>query len=66
MTTLMMADDETRDLVQLLDDKLKEMLLEIAKTDDREYRDQLVARHERLERVRERLAESRQSDELWV
>lgn len=66
MTTVTLADDEAGDLVQLLGDKLKEMLLEIAKTDDRDYRFGLVARHERLERVRRRLIESRQPDELWV
>ena len=66
MATLMIAEDEAHDLDQLLDTHLKEMLGEIAKTDDRAYRDDLVARHDRLEKLRQRLADARRSDELWV
>lgn len=66
MATLFIADDEAHDLHELLEARLKELLREIAKTDDRAFREGLVARHDRIERLRQRLDEARRRDELWV
>jgi hypothetical protein len=63
---LTMAEEERRDLTEVLDGHLREMLLEIARTDDRDYRDDLRRRYERLERVHTRLCEAAVTDELYV
>jgi hypothetical protein len=66
MATIVMADEEIRDVAQVIDARLKELLLEIAKSDDREFRDDLRARHGRLERVKQRLEEALTGDEVYV
>jgi hypothetical protein len=66
MATLIIADDEARELIQLLDGRLKAMLGEIAKTDDRAYRQDLIARHDRLESLRSRLDAATVGEQYFV
>lgn len=48
--------DDIRLLDEVLEHELKTLLLEIAKADDRAFRDELRHRHARLESIRKRLA----------
>ena len=56
MATLTMGEEESRELAALLDGRLREMLHEIAHTDDRSFRSDLRESYERLHRVRNRLS----------
>lgn len=50
------AEDESRELCMLLNARLREMLHELNHTDDREYRQDLRSRYDRLEKLRSRLS----------
>jgi len=63
---LAVTAEEARVLDEVLDGKLKDMRLEIAKTDDRAYRSDLRDRYDHLERVRMRLQQLWTSEEAYV
>ena len=63
---LAVTDEEARVLDEVLDDTLKQMRLEIAKTDDRAYRSDLRDRYDHLERLRTRLKGMSTSEEIYV
>jgi hypothetical protein len=63
---LAVTDEEARVLDEVLDGHLKQMRLEIAKTDDRAYRSDLRDRYDHLERVRQRLREQTTGEEIYV
>jgi transcriptional regulator of heat shock response len=54
---LSVTDEEARELAGVLDAKLREMRLELARTDDRAYRSDLRDQYEHLDRLRQRLAQ---------
>jgi len=56
MPAFEIGDDESRDLLELLDGRLREMRVELSHTDDRGFRRDLRARYDRLEKLRNRLA----------
>ena len=58
MTTLEMAHEEARELKTAIEIRLVEMRGELAHTDDRAYRDDLLHSLETLERVTERLGKT--------
>ncbi len=60
------TDEEARALDELLDEKLRQMRLEIAHTDDRAYRSDLPDRYDHLERLRLRLKQMSTGGETWV
>jgi len=68
VTNMMLAvtDEEARELDSLLDTRLREMRVELSRTDDRAYRSDLRDRYDLLERVRLRLAQAAISDEAYV
>ena len=63
---LAVTDEEARALDELLDDRLREMRLEIAHTDDRAYRSDLRDRYDHLERLRLRLKQLSTGGEVFV
>ena len=63
---LAVTDEEARVLDDLLDGALKQMRLELAKTDDRAYRSDLRDRYDHLERLRLRLKELSTGEEVYV
>ena len=63
---LAVTAEEARVLDEVLDGKLREMRLEIAKTDDRAYRSDLRDRYDHVERVRTRLQQLWTSEEAYV
>jgi len=63
---LAVTDEEARVLDEVLDGHLRQMRLEIAKTDDRAYRSDLRDRYDHLERVRQRLREQTTGEEIYV
>jgi hypothetical protein len=63
---LAVTAEEATVLDEVLDGKLREMRLEIAKTDDRAYRSDLRDRYDHLERVRMRLKQLWTSEEAYV
>ena len=63
---LAVTDEEARVLDEVLDGTLKQMRLEIAKTDDRAYRSDLRDRYDHLERLRTRLKGMSTSEEIYV
>jgi hypothetical protein len=63
---LAVTDEEARVLDEVLDGQLKQMRLEIAKTDDRAYRSDLRDRYDHLERLRMRLKEMSTGEEVYV
>jgi len=65
MATLILGSEEARELAQLLDGRLREMRLELARTDDRAYRDDLRARYERMDGLRQRLLQQ-PNEEVYV
>jgi hypothetical protein len=63
---LAVTDEEARVLDEALDATLKQMRLELAKTDDRAYRSDLRDRYDHLERLRLRLRELTTGEEIYV
>lgn len=63
---LPVTDEEARVLDDVLEATLKEMRLELAKTDDRAYRSDLRDRYDSLERLRLRLKQLSTSEEIYV
>jgi hypothetical protein len=63
---LAVTDEEARVLEEELANTLKEMRLELAKTDDRAYRSDLRDRYDHLERLRARLKELATGEEIYV
>jgi len=63
---LTVTPEEASVLDEVLDGKLREMRLELAKTDDRAYRSDLRDRYDHLERVRTRLQQLWTSEEAYV
>lgn len=63
---LAVTDEEARVLDEVLDGKLRDMRLEIAKTDDRAYRSDLRDRYDHLERLRARLKQQSTGEEIYV
>ena len=63
---LPVTDEEATALDQLLDQKLRDMRLEIAHTDDRAYRSDLRDRYDHLERLRIRLKQMSTGGETYV
>jgi hypothetical protein len=63
---LAVTDEEARVLDDILDGKLREMRLELAKTDDRAFRSDLRDRYDHLERVRTRLQQMWTTEEAFV
>lgn len=63
---LPVTDEEATALDELLDQKLRDMRLEIAHTDDRAYRSDLRDRYDHLERLRLRLKQMSTGGEIYV
>jgi len=63
---LAVTDEEATALDELLDQKLRDMRLEIAHTDDRAYRSDLRDRYDHLERLRLRLKQMSPGGETYV
>ncbi|HEX6837675.1 MAG TPA: hypothetical protein VF334_13935 [Polyangia bacterium] len=63
---LPVTDEEATALDELLDQKLRDMRLEIAHTDDRAYRSDLRDRYDHLERLRLRLKQMGTGSETYV
>ena len=63
---LPVTDEEATTLDELLDQKLRDMRLEIAHTDDRAYRSDLRDRYDHLERLRLRLKQMSTGGETYV
>jgi hypothetical protein len=63
---LPVTDEEALVLDELLDARLREMRLELAKTFDRAYRSDLRDRYDHLERVRLRLKQLSTGTETFV
>ena len=63
---LPVTDEEATTLDEVLDQKLRDMRLEIAHTDDRAYRSDLRDRYDHLERLRLRLKELATGEEVYV
>lgn len=63
---LPVTDEEATALDELLDQKLRDMRLEIAHTDDRAYRSDLRDRYDHLERLRLRLKQMSTGGETYV
>jgi hypothetical protein len=55
---LAITEEEARELDELLDQNLREMRGEIARTDDRAFRSDLRDRYDHLERLRLRLKQT--------
>ncbi len=63
---LAVTEEEARALDELLEQKLRDMRLEIAHTDDRAYRSDLRDRYDHLERLRLRLKQTSAGGETYV
>ncbi len=63
---LPVTDEEATALDELLEQKLRDMRLEIAHTDDRAYRSDLRDRYDHLERLRLRLKSMGAGGETYV
>lgn len=63
---LPVTDEEATTLDEVLDQKLRDMRLEIAHTDDRAYRSDLRDRYDHLERLRLRLKQMSTGGETYV
>lgn len=57
---------EARELKEVLDSSLRELLDEIAHTDHRAYREMLQARYSRLEQLNHRLGSSVESEQVYA
>jgi hypothetical protein len=57
---------EARELKEVLDSSLRELLDEIAHSDHRAYREMLQARYTRLEQLNRRLEASVESDQVYA
>jgi hypothetical protein len=63
---LPVTDEESLVLDEVLDQKLRDMRLELAKTFDRAYRSDLRDRYDHLERIRLRLKQLSTGSETFV
>ncbi len=63
---LAVTEEEARELGEVLDERLREMRLELARTDDRAYRSDLRDRYEHLERLYGRLKQLQAGEEVFV
>lgn len=63
---LEMTAVEARELKEVLDSSLKELLDEIAHADHRAYREMLQARYTRLEQLNRKLETSVESDQVYA
>lgn len=63
---LELSSVEARELKQALDDSLRELLEEIAHTDQRAYRDMLRERYDRLEPLNRRLDLSLEGSQVYA
>jgi hypothetical protein len=63
---LPVTNEEARDLDDVLEGQLREMRLELARTDDRAYRSDLRDRYEHLERIQKRLKQLWSDEEAYV
>lgn len=57
---------EARELKEVLDSSLRELLDEIAHADHRAYREMLQARYSRLEQLNHRLGSSVESEQVYA
>ena len=57
---------EARELKEVLDSSLRELLDEIAHADHRAYREMLQARYSRLEQLNHRLGTSVESEQIYA
>jgi hypothetical protein len=57
---------EARDLKEVLDSSLRELLDEIAHADHRAYREMLQARYDRLEQLNRRIVASAETDQVYA
>jgi hypothetical protein len=57
---------EARELKEVLDSALRELLDEIAHADHRAYREMLQARYTRLEQLNRKLETSAESDQVYA
>lgn len=57
---------EARDLKEVLDVSLRELLAEIDHTDNRAFRDMLRERYDRLEQLGRKLEASGESDQVYA
>jgi hypothetical protein len=67
MTTMLleMTAEEARELKQALDSVLSELHDEVFHTDNRNYREMLKARQQRLQEIRRRLGPSVESEQVY-
>jgi hypothetical protein len=63
---LEMTAVESRELKEVLDSALRELLDEIAHADHRAYREMLQARYTRLEQLNRKLETSAESDQVYA
>jgi hypothetical protein len=63
---LEMTNVEARELKEILDSSLRELLEEIAHADHRAYREMLQARYTRLEHLNHRLEATVESDQVYA
>jgi uncharacterized protein YicC (UPF0701 family) len=63
---LELTAEEGRDLTQVLDSALRELLEELAHTDTRSWRELLQARYERLESLARRLQAQLDSEQVYA
>ena len=63
---LEMTAVEARELKEVLDSSLRELLDEIAHADHRAYREMLQGRYSRLEQLNRRLEASVESDQVYA
>jgi hypothetical protein len=63
---LEMTAVEARELKEVLDSSLRELLDEIAHADHRAYREMLQARYTRLEQLNRKLETSVESDQVYA
>jgi hypothetical protein len=66
MATVSIGSDEARELCQVVDEKLREMRMEIARTDDRDYREDLKKRYDHLEALQRKLTSQMGAEEVFV
>ncbi len=57
---------EARELKEVLDSSLRELLDEIAHSDHRAYREMLQARYSRLEQLNRRMEASAETDQVYA
>ncbi len=57
---------EARDLKEILDSSLRELLDEIAHADHRAYREMLQERYSRLEQLNRRMEAAAESDQIYA